>query len=481
MTKRDTAGVRRGVRPSRGWSIAAAAVAAVASAWLWHHNAATPQTSGARMAPESPTPAMTMPGMDASSAAPSGSMVRLTTNELRQFGVTFGTVAVRMLEDKARTVGVVTVDSAGLVQVTPRFSGYVERLYANTAGQWVRHGQPLLDVYSPELVAAQQELLVASDLQHSLGTTDVPGVPLSGRTDLASAARERLALWGISDAQISAILRNGRPRRALTLYAPASGVVLEKAVVQGQAIQRGQMLYTIADLANVWVDAQLREEDAGDVRVGAGAHIDVAALPGRTFTGRVAYVYPTLDPGARTLRARISVTNSAGVLRPGMYATVTLASPSNRALTVPSSAVIRTGERNLVFVDAGGGRLQPREITVGRAAGDFTEVVSGLSPGERVVTSAQFLLDAESNLGEVMRSMIGQGAMSGTMSGADSSMSNMPGMDMGAGATAPMNTPRGAPMSDKGADMRRMPGMQGTRGMSKSTSPSAPSHATPRR
>ncbi|HEY8310207.1 MAG TPA: efflux RND transporter periplasmic adaptor subunit, partial [Gemmatimonadaceae bacterium] len=285
-------------------------------------------------------------------------------------------------------------------------------------------------------------------LERSIRATDVPGVATAGRTDLVSAARQRLALWGISDAQISAILQSGLPRRTLTLYAPASGVVLEKNVVQGQAIQPGQMLYTVANLATVWVDAQLRETDAGSIHANATARVNVAALPGRTFAGRVTYVYPTLDPNVRTVRARIGLANSAGALRPGMYATVTLASPSTAALTVLSSAIIRTGERNLVFVDAGGGRLHPVEITAGRVAGDLTEVMSGLSPGQRVVTSAQFLLDAESNLGEVMRSMIGQGAMSSPMS---------------------------APMTEKGADMRGMPGM------STRAAQSAPSHVAPRR
>ena len=388
-----------------------------------------------------------MPGMTVGATPASGGTVQLTASQIHHFGVTFGTVDVRMLANEVRTAGVVTVDSSRLAQVTPKFGGYVERLYVSAAGEPVRRGQALLDVYSPELVAAEQELLVASNLQRSLQRSEVPGAPSSG-VDLVAAARQRLALWDISDAQIADILRTGHARRTLTIYAPASGVVLDKNVVQGQAIQPGQMLYTVADLAEVWVDAELREADAGAIRPGAGADIEAAALRGRALKGRVSYVYPTLDPQARTIRARVTVANSGGVLHPGMYATVVLSSPSRTALTVPSSAVVRTGERNLVFVDLGGGRLEPQEVELGRVAGDLTEVLSGLEPGQRVVTSAQFLLDSESNLGEVMRSMIGQGGMSGG-SGSSGGMQDMPGMPMTNG------------MNDKGADVRGMMGMKG--------------------
>lgn len=367
-----------------------------------------------------------MDNMSGMNRASSGN-VQLTTNQLRQFGVTFGAVEERTLENTVRTVGTVTVDETGLSEVTPRFGGYVERLYVDATGQKIRKGQPLMDVYSPELVAAQQELLVAEKLQQTIGESSVPGVSATPM-DLVAAARRRFALWNISDAQIDDILRTGKVRRTLTLYAPASGVVLEKHVVEGQAIEPGEMLYRIANLRDVWIDVALREQDAGAVRVGSDASVDLSAYPGRPIHGRVGYVYPTLDQAARTVRARIEVPNPEARLKPGMYATVTLTTPARRTLTVPTSSVLNTGERTLVFMDMGAGSLMPMDVVTGRTAGAYTEVISGLEPGQRVVTSAQYLLDSESNLAEVMKSMIGQ-----------MNMSDMKGMDM------------------KGMDMKGMP------------------------
>ena len=367
----------------------------------------------------------------------SGGAVTLTADQIRQFGITFGSVEVRPLTSETRTTGVVTVDETAVTQVAPKFGGFVERLYVNFTGQPVQRGDPLLDIYSPELVAAQQELLLAGQLERQIGRTAVPGVP-SGTTDLVDAARRRLRLWDISEAQVNDVLRTGQARRTLTLYAPSSGVVVDKKVVEGQSIQAGEHLYTIANLSGVWVEIALREVDAAAIRPGTGADIELAGLPGRPFKGRVAYIYPTLDSASRAVRARVVVSNTNGALKPGMYATVRLATPSRSALTVPNTAVLRTGDRNVVFVDMGQGQLMPTDVELGRTAGDYTEVLAGLEPGQRVVTSAQFLLDSESNLGEVMRAMMGQ----------------MSSGDVGrTGNTAPMN--------DKGADMRGMPGMPG--------------------
>ena len=367
----------------------------------------------------------------------SGGAVTLTAGQIRQFGITFGSVEVRPLTSETRTTGVITVDETAVTQVAPKFGGFVERLYVNFTGQPVRRGDALLDIYSPELVAAQQELLLAGQLQREIGRSAVPGVP-GGTTDLVDAAKRRLRLWDVSEAQINEVLRTGQARRTLTLYAPSSGVVVDKKVFEGQSIQAGERLYTIANLSGVWVEIALREIDAAAIRPGTGADIELAGLPGRPFKGRVAYIYPTLDSASRAVRARVVVSNTNGALKPGMYATVRLATPSRSALTVPNTAVLRTGDRNVVFVDMGQGRLMPTDVELGRTAGDYAEVLAGLEPGQRVVTSAQFLLDSESNLGEVMRAMMGQ------MSSSD------------VGRTGNM-----APMNDKGADMRGMPGMPG--------------------
>lgn len=377
----------------------------VSVGWILSARARTPATQN-RSALQSTKTMQSMPGMPGMAMADSGN-IALTPAQIQQLGVTFGTVDVRPLVSEIRANGTFTVDERRVTQIAPKFGGFVERLEVNTTGQMVRKGDPLFDVYSPDLVAAQQELLLAARLQRDVGGTDVPGVPAT-KTDLLSAAKRRLALWEISDAQIDEVLRTGRPRRSLTLFSPSTGIVTEKKIVEGQSITAGEQLYTIADLSDVWLEVQLREADAGAATIGASADIDVTGQRGRSLTGRVSYLYPTLDSATRTLRARIVVDNADGMLKPGMYATVRLRTTSPAALTVPASAVLRTGTRNLVFMDMGKGQLMPMEIEVGRTAGDFTEVLSGLERGQRVVTSAQFLLDSESNLAEVMRSMIGQ-------------------------------------------------------------------------
>jgi Cu(I)/Ag(I) efflux system membrane fusion protein len=372
-------------------------------------------------------------------SAPANGSAKLTASQVRQFGVTFGTADVRQLTATTRTTGVIAVDETRLVQVTPKFGGFVERLHVNATGQPVQRGQALLDVFSPELVAAQQELLLAGSLQQEIGRGGVPGVPGSS-TDLVDAAKRRLRLWDITEAQIDEVIRTGRPRRTLTLYAPSSGVVIAKQVVQGQSITSGQLLYIIADLSAVWIDVQVRETDAAAIQTGTAADIQVTGLPGHALKGRVAYVYPTLDSTSRAIHARIEVANAGNLLKPGMYATLQLITPMRSALTVPNSAVLRTGDRSVVFVDMGGGNFMPRDVELGAVTSDYTEVLTGLEPGQRVVTSAQFLLDSESNLAEVMRSMIGQ-MNSGDVS-KNQNMNDMPGMSMPAPVVVPKTPPK---------------------------------------
>ena len=433
--------------PRARWLLlGAAAVALALLAWVvvGRMRDAASSRAGGDVVTEGMAGVHDMAGMDMGS----GGSVRLTADQIRQFGVTFGTVEERTLEDAVRAVGVVAVDETRLTQVAPRFGGFVERLYVEATGAPVRRGQPLMAVYSPELYAAQQELLAARNLDKATREASVPGVPAS-TVDLAAAARRRLTLGGMSEAQVDQVLRTGEPLRAITLHAPASGVVLDKGVIEGQAIQPGQMLYTIADLSSVWVETELRGSDAAAVHVGSPADIAVEGLAGRSFKGRVEYVYPTMEQAARTIRARVAVANSKGLLKPGMFATVRLTTPVRRALTVPLTAVVHTGERVVVFVDMGGGSLMTHEVELGRAAGDHVEVLSGVDRGQRVVTSAQYLIDAESNLADVMRAMMGQMGSGGDIPGMD-----MRGMDMG-----------GMP-ADKGADVKgAMPDMPGMKGM----------------
>lgn len=377
-----------------------------------------------------------MPGMDMPMGG-AGGTIQLTTAQIRQFGVTFGSVEQRTLTTELRAPGTVVADETRIVQVALKFGGFIERLHARVTGQFVQRGQSLMEVYSPEVFAAMQELLVAARLERTSAGAPIAGVPGS-TSDLVTTARRRLGLLGVAEGDVEATLRRGEPSRTVTVYSPASGIVTERMVTEGQAVQAGQTLYTVSDLSGVWVNADVRETDAAVLRVGIGADVELASMPGRPFKGTVTYVYPTLNPQTRTVTARVTVANAGGQLRPGMFATVHLRSPTRRALTVPTSAVVRTGERTLVFVDLGGGRIEPQPVEIGQSTNDYTEVLAGLEPGQRVVTSAQFLLDSESNLAEVMRSMIGQG----TTGMSDMKGGSMPGMDMGGRPT------------DKGARVR---------------------------
>jgi Cu(I)/Ag(I) efflux system membrane fusion protein len=371
--------------------------------------------------------------------------VAVSATQIKQFGITFGQVAQRTLTNDVRAVGTVVIDESGLASVTPKISGFVERLYVNVTGQPVRRGEALAEIYSPDVVAAQEELLLARRLDRTMAQASVPGVPAASGQLLAAAMR-RLRLLDVSQAQIDGVLRTGQIRRTITLYAPASGIVIEKKVVVGQAIQAGTELYSIANLSTVWVDVQLREADGALVAVGSTATLEFASYPGDIFRGKIAFVYPTVAEATRSLRARIVVGNSLGVLRPGMYATVHVVTPTISVLTIPRTAAVQTGTRTIVFIDIGDGKLLPREITLGAVVGEFAQVMSGLTAGQTVVTSAQFLIDSESNLGEVMRSMVGNGGGAPAASGSG----DMSGMDMG---------------KDKGAD---------TRGMRGVTTPNAP-------
>ncbi len=377
-----------------------------AAAWIWSARdggADSRKRTAARGDQTVATQDGGMAGMDMNEDG----AVLISAAQLREFGITFGTVAERVMAADIRATGTVTAAETGVVMVTSKTSGYVERLHANFVGIAVRRGQPLMELYSKELVAAQEELLLAARVSRAVGDGAVPGVP-NASTDLLSSARRRLRLLDVPNAQIDEVLRTGRIRRTVTVVSPASGYVTEKRVVEGQSINAGEPLLTLADLSRVWVEVEVRENDAAALRPGLTADIEFAALAGRPFKGRVEFVQPIIDPSTRTIRARVGVANTGMALKPGMYATVTVLIPSRTALTVPTSAVINTGERFVVFVDMGNGRLMPHDVVTGAATGDLIEVLSGLTAGQRVVTSAQFILESESNIGEVMRAMMGQ-------------------------------------------------------------------------
>jgi RND family efflux transporter MFP subunit len=337
--------------------------------------------------------------------------VHLSAEQARAIGVTFAVVERGPLARMIRTVGQVVPAEPGLADITTKIDGFVEELFVDATGVTVRRGQPLLTLYSPMLVAAQEELLAAKRLAATVDSTDREA--WRNAQALLDAARRRLTYWDISADQIERLERTGNVTKTLALQAPVNGVVLEKMVVAGQAVMPGMKLYRIADLRTVWIEGAVFEQDLGFVRVGAPARAELAAYPGRPVDGRVSFVWPTVDEQSRTARVRVAFPNSGGLLKPGMYATLFFeALVGGDVLQVPAEAVVQTGERNLVFVVGEGGALAPREIVLGpRAAGRF-QVLSGLAGGERIVASANFLVDAESRL-----------ATGGGMAG-------MPGMDV---------------------------------------------------
>jgi Cu(I)/Ag(I) efflux system membrane fusion protein len=330
------------------------------------------------------------------------SPVVLDADAARRIGVSFATVEQRVLPSIVQTVGRVTFDETRMSAVNPKISGWVEELHVDFTGAPVRSGEPLMAVYSPALVSAQEELVLAARLVREAGA----GRALDNATELLESARRRLAYWDISESEIQRVEDSGEASRRLTIYASSSGIVLEKNVVQGDRIAPGMTLYRIADLSRVWVDADVYERDLGQVRVGQGALVSFEAFPGESFPARVTYIHPTVDMGSRTGRIRLELANPDLDFKPGMYAQVSLEyilSPPT--LVVPRSAVIETGQRTLVFVEGEEGALLPRQVAAGRTEGRFTEILRGVEIGERVVSSAAFLVDAESTLGTMAGDM----------------------------------------------------------------------------
>jgi membrane fusion protein, copper/silver efflux system len=357
-----------------------------------------------------------MEGMDMGGTDTSGMQtgddgtLRIDPQMARSLGIRLATAQLGPVRREIRTTGNITFDETRLSTITPKFGGFVERLYVDFTGQAVRRGQPLLEIYSPELVSAQEELLAAVRLERQLSQSAAPGVAeRSG--GLVEAARRRLLLWDISPAQVEQVERTGQVRRTLTLYAPFTGFVVEKNVQNGQSVQSGEALYRLADLAQVWAEADVFEQDLRFVRVGEPVAVEIAAFPGDRFAGRVSYIYPDVRPDTRTARVRVQMPNPNGQLKPGMFATVHLDAPAvERAVLVPRDAVMRTGTRDLVFVEEGPGTYETREVSVGSDAGANVQILSGLLAGERVVARANFILDAESRL---METMTGQPGMPG--------------------------------------------------------------------
>jgi len=356
-------------------------------------------------------------GMDLIPHCPDGSSedseptVRIDPATIQNIGVRTATVERRDLARSIRAVGRVAVDERRVTHVHIKVQGWVERLLVDYVGQAVTKGQPLLEIYSPELVATQEELLLAARYRDSTGESRFPEVRGGGES-LFTATRRRLELWDVPERDIARLLETGTVQRTLTLDAPASGVVTRLGVRSGMEVKPNDNLYTIADLTSVWVLADVYEYELPWVELGQTGVVELGFLPGHPLTGQVTYISPFLDPKTRTAEVRIELPNPDGTLKPDMFGNAIISgSPRQGVLVIPQEAVIRSGRRAVAIVALGEGRFAPRDIELGLDSGDgWLEVREGLAEGDEIVVSGQFLIDSESNLREAVRKLLADSA-----------------------------------------------------------------------
>jgi len=373
--------------------------------------------------------------------------VVISPEKVQKLGVRTEQVRLQGLAPSVRASATVQVDETRQYVIAPKFEGWVERLYADQTGMSVRRGQPLLSIYSPELVAAQNEYRVADTAARQLETNDPTSAATMRR--LRDSARARLRNWGISAAQLTHIEHAQRAGN-LVLSAPADVVVVDKPIVQGSRFAPGEAILRLADLSRVWLVADVPASSAGGITLGQSASFQSPTLPGQTFAGPVIFISPVINPLTRTLAVRVELPNPAGVLRPGLFGDVILTQGTSAAvLTVPRSAVLDSGTRQLVLVQVVEGRFEPRTVIVGERAGDLIEIRQGVSAGERVVVSANFLIDAESKLQSALDGMSthqGHGASPGTPSSATDTATQAP-VPAPAPAAPPIEQDPGTPAS----------------------------------
>ena len=358
------------------------------------------------LADTSPTPKKDPMGMDYTPVyegedddgePAAANQIRIGTEKVQKLGVRTEAAAKRLLGKTVRAAGRIESDERRVAAISPRFEGFVEKLHVNVTGQPVAKGQPLFEVYSPELVSAQREYLIA--MQGVQAMKEAGPEAQSSMQQLAQASLARLRNWNFSAEQVSALVATGQATRTITFASPVSGVVTEKKALQGMRFMPGEMLYQVTDLSSVWVIADVFEQDIGLVKIGANANVKIGAYPNQAFKGRVTYVYPTLKAETRTVPVRIEMANPQQLLKPAMFAQVELqVGAKTPVLAVPDSAVIDSGTRRIVLVQVSEGRFEPREVELGARAENYVEVIKGVRDGEQVVVAANFLIDAESNL-----------------------------------------------------------------------------------
>ena len=348
-----------------------------------------------------------VPHCPVAGGAPAEGVIRIDPAMVQSIGVLTAPVEKRDLARKVRAVGRVDYDERLVDHVHTKVQGWVEKLYVEFEGQMVKRGQPLLEIYSPELVSTQEELLVAARYRDTTEESPFHDVSEGGQA-LFDATRRRLELWDIRERDIQKLLETGQVKKTLTLQAPTGGVVTHMKVRKGMEVGTKSHLYTIADLSRVWIYANLYEYELPWIAVGQRGVAELSYMPGVTFEGEVTYVYPFLEPKTRTVRVRLELPNPDLILKPEMFANVTIETRTQTdVLVIPDEAVIRSGTRSLAIVALDAGRFEPRELTLGLDSGDgWLEVRSGLQQGERVVTSGQFLIDSESRLQEAVQKLL---------------------------------------------------------------------------
>lgn len=352
----------------------------------------------------SPVPKKDSMGMDYipvyadEAASVDGNAVHISPEKIQKLGVKTEPAAYRMLHRTMQALATIQADERLLYTVSPKFEGWIQRLHVSTTGQKIKKGEVLMDVYSPELITAQHDYLIAAKGMHWVRDS-APDVQAKMQR-LSENALQRLYNWDIAESDLRRLQREGSPMTYLPLRAAVNGIVIAKNAVQGKRFMPGDTLYEIADLSHVWVLAEVFEQDLHMLQPGQAATISVDAYPGKKFTGRMTFIYPVVTPETRTTRVRIELDNKEALFKPDMYARVEFSAQHGRheVLTIPNSAVLDTGLKKMVLIALGAGRFEPRAIKTGMRADEYTEVLSGLAEGEAIVTRANFLIDAESNL-----------------------------------------------------------------------------------
>ncbi|MBJ6727641.1 efflux RND transporter periplasmic adaptor subunit [Geomesophilobacter sediminis] len=352
-------------------------------------------------------------------------MVSLSPTQMVMANVATVEAKSSSLNKEINAVGIVQYDQTRQAKVTAWVAGRLDRLYVDSVGAYVSKGRPVAEIYSPDLVAAQQEYLLALKSREQFKNSSIQAIAQGGQ-GLVASARQRLKLLGVTDRQIASLEKAGEPNIRLNIYTPLSGVVVEKLVLQGQYVNMGDPLFNIADLSRVWVEVEVYENEFPNIKLGQTVDIVSQSYPGKTFRGRVAFVYPFLDPKTRTVKVRVEIPNPGLKLKPDMYVNASIKVPLGSSVVVPSSAVIDTGQRQVVWVQSKPGMFEPRDVKIGARSGDNVQIISGLNAGEAVASTGAYLLDSESQLK-------GGGPQ------------NMPGMKMDQPAGAPSAGPSAAP------------------------------------